>query len=97
MLNYVKLEMSEALLNLASIGPYVFVPEIFKTLCGLNDGSKGEIQVTYAINIHAEMESVETVNLNGRYFDPGSLENFLGASTYAIVPKGYGQVDFYGS
>ena len=54
-------------------------PDIFETLRGLKVGSGGEIQLADAINIHAKQGSVETVRLNGRWFDCGSADGFLDA------------------
>jgi UTP--glucose-1-phosphate uridylyltransferase len=54
-------------------------PDIFETLRGLKAGSDGEIQLADAINIHARQGSVETVRLNGRRFDCGSVDGFLNA------------------
>jgi UTP--glucose-1-phosphate uridylyltransferase len=65
--------------NLASIARYVLTPDIFETLRGLKAGSGGEIQLADAINIHARQGSVETVRLNGRRFDCGSVDGFLNA------------------
>ena len=65
--------------NLASIGRYVLVPEIFDTLRGLDAGSGGEIQLADAINIHAMRGLVETVHLNGRRFDCGSMHGYIAA------------------
>ena len=66
--------------NLASIGRYVLTPDIFQTLRGLKAGSGGEIQLADAINIHAQQGSIETVRLNGRRFDCGSVDGFIQAS-----------------
>ena len=68
--------------NLASIGRYVLTPDIFDTLRGLGAGSGGEIQLADAINIHAQQGSVETVCLNGRRFDCGSVHGFMAASNH---------------
>ena len=68
--------------NLASIGRYVLTPDIFDTLRGLKAGSGGEIQLADAINIHAQQGSVETVRLNGRRFDCGSVDGFMQASSH---------------
>ena len=68
--------------NLASVGRYVLTPDIFETLRGLRAGSGGEIQLADAINIHAQRGSVETVRLNGRRFDCGSVDGFMQASNY---------------
>jgi UTP--glucose-1-phosphate uridylyltransferase len=68
--------------NLASIGRYVLTPDVFETLRGLNAGSGGEIQLADAINVHAQQGSVETVRLNGRRFDCGSIVGFMQASNH---------------
>ena len=68
--------------NLVSIGRYVLTPDIFETLRGLSAGSGGEIQLADAINIQARQGYVETVHLNGRRFDCGSVKGFMEASAY---------------
>ena len=75
-----KPDLSDAPSNLASIGRYVLTPDIFYTLRGVVAGSGGEIQLADAINIHAQQGSVETVHLNGRRFDCGSVDGFMQAS-----------------
>ena len=77
-----KPDANEAPSNLASIGRYVLTPDIFDTLRGLSVGSGGEIQLADAINIHAQRGSVETVRLNGRRFDCGSVRGFMAASNH---------------
>ena len=56
--------------------------DISQTLRGLNAGSGGEIQLADAINIHAQQGSVETVRLNGRRFDCGSVDGYMQASNH---------------
>ena len=73
--------------NLASIGRYVLEPEIFDTLRGLKAGLEGEIQLADAINIHIQKSSVETVRLNGRRFDCGSVEGFMKASSHEFTKR----------
>jgi UTP--glucose-1-phosphate uridylyltransferase len=68
--------------NLASIGRYVLTPDIFETLRSLSVGSGGEIQLADAINTHAQQGSVETVRLNGRRFDCGSVTGYIKAANY---------------
>ena len=77
-----KRDASDAPSNLASIGRYVLTPDIFETLRSLKAGSGGEIQLADAINIHAQQCSVETVRLNGRRFDCGSVNGFMQASAH---------------
>ena len=70
--------------NLASIGRYVLTPDIFDTLRRLKAGSGGEIQLADAINIHAQQGAVETVPLNGRRFDCGSLEGYASEFIFSV-------------
>lgn len=73
---------SEVPSNLASIGRYVLTPDIFETLSGLSAGSGGEIQLADAINVHAQQGLVETVQLNGKRFDCGSVDGFMQAANH---------------
>ena len=68
--------------NLASIGRYVLMPEIFETLRGLSLDTNGEIQLADAINIEAKKKLVDVVQLKGKRFDCGSIDGFLTASNY---------------
>ena len=77
-----KPDVNEAPSNLASIGRYILTSDIFKTLRGLSTGSGGEIQLADAINVHAQLCSVETVHLNGKRFDCGSVDGFMQALNY---------------
>ena len=77
-----KPDANDAPSNLASIGRYALTPDIFDALRGLGAGSGGEIQLADAINIQARQGFVETVRLNGRRFDCGSIDGFMKASHY---------------
>ena len=77
-----KPEAVDAPSNLASIGRYVLKPDIFDTLRSIGTGSGGEIQLSDAISIHAQMGDVETVLLNGLRFDCGSVDGFMSASLH---------------
>ena len=65
--------------NLASIGRYLFMPDIFDILRNQSAGAGGEIQLADAINAQAENGSVEAVKLDGRRFDCGSVNGYLDA------------------
>lgn len=84
-----KPDANDAPSNLASIGRYVLTPDIFDTLWGLGAGSGGEIQLADAINIHAQQGSVETVCLNGRHFDCGSVCGFMAASNHEFENRNF--------
>ena len=77
-----KPEATDAPSNLAFIGRYVLTPDIFETLRGLGAGSGGEIQLAVAINSHAQQGLVDTVRLNEKRFDCGSVDGFMRASNY---------------
>lgn len=77
-----KPEYEEAPSNYASIGRYVLTPDIFDELRNLSVGSGGEIQLADAINIQAQKNAVEIVNLNGRRFDCGTVAGHLEAQNY---------------
>ena len=68
--------------NLASIGRYVLTPDIFDLLRKLKPGSGGEIQLADAINVQANLGSVDTVILKGERFDCGSVSGFVEATNF---------------
>ena len=82
-----KPKLKEVPSNLASIGRYLLTPDIFDTLVQLTVGSAGEIQLADAINIHAREGLVETVNLNGRRFDCGSVSGFIKATQHEFSKR----------
>ena len=65
--------------NLASIGRYVLTPDIFDILRNQSIGVGGEIQLADSINVQAESNRVETVLLNGKHFDCGSVKGYIEA------------------
>ena len=65
--------------NLASIGRYVLTPDIFDILRSQSIGIDGEIQLADSINVQAINNMVETVLLNGKRFDCGSIEGYIEA------------------
>ena len=52
---------------------------IFDILRKQATGAKGEIQLADAINVQAENNMFETLLLNGKRFDCGSIEGFVEA------------------
>jgi UTP--glucose-1-phosphate uridylyltransferase len=68
--------------NLASIGRYVLTPDIFDILRNQSVGVAGEIQLADSINMQAVNHMVETVLLNGKRFDCGSIEGYINAIKY---------------
>jgi UTP--glucose-1-phosphate uridylyltransferase len=65
--------------NLASIGRYVLTPDIFDILRNQPIGVGGEIQLADSINTQAANNMVETVLLNGKRYDCGSVKGYIEA------------------
>ena len=82
-----KPKYEDAPTNLVSIGRYVLTSDIFNILRDLPKGLGGEIQLADAINIQAKRGMVDTVTLNGKRFDCGSIEGFMEASTYEYARR----------
>jgi len=68
--------------NLASIGRYILTPDIFDILRKQPIDASGEIQLADSINALAVNNMVETVMLNGKRFDCGSIEGYIKAIRY---------------
>ena len=73
--------------NLASIGRYVLTPDIFDILRLQPKGTGGEIQLADAINTQAVNDNVESIMLNGKRFDCGSVQGYLDAIMYVANRK----------
>jgi len=65
--------------NLTSIGWYVLTPDIFDILRNQSAGIGGEIQFSDSINLQATNNMVETILLNGKRFDCGSIQGYVEA------------------
>lgn len=63
--------------NLAIMGRYVFTPEIFDFLDRQHVGAGGEIQLTDAIQMLNEVQSVYAYDFEGKRFDVGEKLGFL--------------------
>lgn len=66
--------------NLAVIGRYILLPEIFEILEDLPPGRGGEIQLTDALNILAERGKVHAYRFTGQRYDIGDKLGFLEAT-----------------
>jgi len=66
--------------NLAVIGRYILLPEIFKILKNLPPGAGGEIQLTDALNIMAKQGKVHAFRFSGQRYDIGDKLGFLEAT-----------------
>ncbi len=77
----------EAPSNLAVIGRYVFTPEIFDMLDHIEPGRGGELQLTDAIDLLLQKQSVYAVECrNGRY-DVGQKLDFLRANVELALDR----------
>lgn len=74
-----KPSLSEAPSRLASMGRYVFDPEIFPILRGLKPGAGGEIQLADAIDVLAAQGRVKAMEMSARRYDCGSKFGYLTA------------------
>jgi len=70
----------EAPSNLAVISRYVFTPEIFDALDRIQPGKGGELQLTDAIGLLLEQQSVLALRCEGGRYDIGHKLDFLRAN-----------------
>jgi len=72
----------EAPSNLAIIGRYILIPEIFDILRKTPPGKGGEIQLTDALLVLAKEKKVLGFKFEGKRFDCGSVDGFIKATNY---------------
>ena len=72
----------EAPSDMASIGCYISMPDIFNVLRDLPAGIDGEIQLADVINIQAKRSKVNAVHSTALRFDCGSVNGFLAAISH---------------
>ena len=77
----------EAPSNLAIIGRYVFTPEIFTMLDLIVPGRGGELQLTDAIAMLLEQQSVFGCNCRGGRYDVGQKIDFLRANVELALDR----------
>ena len=73
---------------MASIGRYVLSPDIFEILRKLKPGANSEIQLADAIDKMARSGKVDSKVLEGKRFDCGAVEGYLGAIKYMANQRG---------
>ncbi|HHP51454.1 MAG TPA: UTP--glucose-1-phosphate uridylyltransferase GalU [Moorella mulderi] len=66
--------------NLAIIGRYILLPEIFPVLAKIPPGAGGEIQLTDALKVLARQGKVYAYKFQGRRYDVGDKLGFLQAT-----------------
>lgn len=68
--------------NLAIIGRYILIPEIFDVIKDTKPGKGGEIQITDALLTLAKQGKVLAYKFEGRRFDCGSVDGFVEATNW---------------
>ena len=74
--------------NLAVIGRYILTPEIFDILKNIKPGKDGELQITDALKLQAQMGNVLGFKFKAKRFDCGSINGYLDANNYLAKLKG---------
>lgn len=77
-----KPEPKDAPSNLAIIGRYILIPEIFNVIKETKPGKGGEIQITDALLTLAKQGKVLAYKFEGKRFDCGSVDGFVEATNY---------------
>jgi len=77
-----KPEPQDAPSNLAIIGRYILIPEIFDIIKKTKAGKGGEIQITDALLTLAKQGKVLGYKFKGKRFDCGSVDGFVEATNY---------------
>ena len=77
-----KPEPKDAPSNLAIIGRYILIPEIFNVIKETKPGKGGEIQITDALLTLAKQGKVLVYKFEGKRFDCGSVDGFVEATNY---------------
>ncbi len=77
----------EAPSNLAVIGRYVFTPEIFEALDRITPGAGGELQLTDAIGLLLETQTVFGLTFDSGRYDIGKKIDFLRATVELALDR----------
>jgi len=77
-----KPEPEDAPTNLAIIGRYILLPEIFDVIKETKPGKGGEIQITDALLTLAKQGKVLAYKFDGTRFDCGSIDGFVEATNH---------------
>ena len=82
----------EAPSDLGVVGRYILTPEIFDHLRETAAGAGGEIQLTDAIALQLQKETVQAYQFEGKRYDCGSKLGYLQASVeYALNREDLGE------
>ena len=63
--------------NLAVMGRYVLMPEIFSALEATSPGWGGEIQLTDGLRSLLKKQSVYGYQIEGEYYDTGTIQGWI--------------------
>jgi UTP--glucose-1-phosphate uridylyltransferase len=77
----------EAPSNLAAMGRYVFTPEIFESLRETAPDASGEVQLTDAINLLAQQQTVYAYLFEGVRYDIGKKLDYLRAVVEMAIDR----------
>jgi len=77
-----KPEPQDAPSNLAIIGRYILIPEIFDIIKETQPGKSGEIQITDALLTLAKQGKVLAYKFDGERFNCGSVDGFVEATNH---------------
>ena len=90
-----KPKVEDAPSNIAILGRYVIMPQIFDILEQTLPGANGEIQLTDALNQLAMKEAVYAYEFTGRRYDVGDKLGFLQATVEYALRRPELRDDFY--
>ncbi len=79
---------AEAPTNLAIIGRYILIPEIFDILENTSPDKNGEIQITDALMVLAKQGKVIAYKFQGVRYDCGSVKGFIEATNAFAKSEG---------
>jgi len=82
-----KPEPKDAPTNMAIIGRYILIPEVFDILENTKPGKGGEIQITDALLELAKKGKVIAYKFKGKRFDCGSVDGFVEATNWFYNKK----------
>jgi UTP--glucose-1-phosphate uridylyltransferase len=82
-----KPEAKEAPSNLAAMGRYLFTPEIFDALRETSPDERGEVQLTDAINLLAQQQTVYAYVFEGVRYDIGKKIDYLRAMVEMAIDR----------
>ena len=77
----------KAFSNLGIIGRYVFTPEIFEAIKKTAPDKRGEIQITDALRLLMESQSVYGYLFEGKRYDAGDKQGFIQATIDLALKK----------